>query len=354
MPRFLPWKRRERAPSQTPTSARSSPVQHERVKREDAGRIRDEVDPVLSSDTVHTPKRALKRPRRSASTSPPPEPPQENFMIEGIDGDDRYRMVEDEFLATAQQFTAHLHAAEYKRLKAVSELENAQMIKNISRPVVGQLTDLVKIKQERNALIKKQRFAARKLRRDGSSSDESPGTDDLNNSWQKKSLYGLMESPGKRTKRLGRLPSAPSVTRAAAGFNRQSSEVVSPTRPKPSPSYDTARHHMRESEGFIDSPSSHRLAHRVTQPAPASPRGPEPIAKQFKKPAPSNSYMATVDPQNYQPKAAGKGVVSDDEDIDFIARLKKRQEERRRSRGQRKSMASKAKSDSDDILPDFL
>ncbi|KAI8946006.1 hypothetical protein F4801DRAFT_583821 [Xylaria longipes] len=333
MPRILPWKRRERAPSQTPTSAHSSPVQ--RVKREDAGRTRDEADSAVSSDAVSTTKKTLKRPRRSTSTSPPPEPPQENFMIEGIDGDDRYRMVEDEFLATAQQFTAHLHAAEYKRLKAAAELENAQMIKNISRPVIGRATDLVRIKQERKALIQKQRLATRKLRRDGSG-DES--TDDLNDSWQKQSLYGLMESPSKRTKRLDRLPSAPSVTRAAAGYNRQPSDVVSPSRPKPPPPSDTTR--------------GHGLAHRIPQPALTSLRGAASITSEFKKPALSNSSMATENRPNYQQKAAKKSVVSDDEDMDFIARLKKRQEERRQR--QRKSMASKVKSDSDDILPDFL
>ncbi|KAI0456494.1 hypothetical protein F5B21DRAFT_153949 [Xylaria acuta] len=351
MPRILPWKRRERAPSQTATSARSSPVR--RVKREDAGRTRDEEDSVLSSDAVGTTKKTLKRPRRTASTSPPPEPPQENFMVEGIDGDDRYRMVEDEFLATAQRFTAHLHAAEYKRLKAASELENAQMIKNISRPVVGQVTDLVKIKQEKKALIQKQRLAARKLRRDGSG-DESTGTDDLNDSWQKHSLYGLMESPGKRAKRLDRLPSAPSVTRAAAGFNRQTSDVVSPSRPELGPTYDIACRRIHESEDFIDVSSSHGLTHRIPQPVPTSSRGAETITSGFKQPVLSNSYMPTENPQYSRPQVTEKSVVSDDEGMDFIARLKKQQDERRRGRGQRKSLASKVRSDSDDILPNFL
>ncbi|KAI1746466.1 hypothetical protein F4782DRAFT_74399 [Xylaria castorea] len=351
MPRVLPWKRRERVPSQTPTSAHSSPVRH--VKRKEAERARDEIDSVPSSDAVRATKKTLKPPRRPASTSPPRQPPQENFMVEGIDGDDRYRMVEDEFLVTAQQFTAHLHAAEYKRLKHASELENAQMIKNISRPVVGQVTNLVKIKQEKKALIQKQRLATRTLRRDGSG-DESTGTDDQNDSWQKQSLYGLMESPGKRAKRLGGLLSALSVTRAAAGFNRLPSDVVSPSRPKLGPPPDTTRHRMHESEDYMGIASSHSLAHRIPQPAPTSVRGAASIISDFKKPAPSSSLMAAEDPQICQPKAAGKKVISDDEDMDFIARLKKRQEERRRSRGQRKSMTSKVKLDSDDILPDFL
>ncbi|KAI0445751.1 hypothetical protein F4803DRAFT_106825 [Xylaria telfairii] len=351
MPRVLPWKRREQGSSQTSASARSSPLQ--RVKREDAGRARDEADLVLSSDAASTTKRTLKRSSRPASTPPPSGPPQEKFMVEGIDGDDRYRMVEDEFFATAQRFTAYLHKAEYERLKAASELENAQMIKNISRPVVGQVADIVKLKQERKALIQKQRLATRKLRRDGSG-DESAGTDDLNDSWQKQSLSGLMESPGRRAKGLGRLPSAPSVTRAAAGFNRQPSDVVFPSQPKPRPPIDAARYHTHATEDFMDIASDHRLAHRIPRPAPESSRERESIPREFKQPALNNSYMTTENPQNYHPKAVEKSVVSDDDDMDFITRLKKRQEERRRSRGQRKSMVSKAKPDSDDILPDFL
>lgn len=41
-----------------------------------------------------------------------------------IPQDDRYRMVEDELLYTAQRFTRHLHRAEYARLKGrVREME---------------------------------------------------------------------------------------------------------------------------------------------------------------------------------------------------------------------------------------
>ncbi|KAI1740099.1 hypothetical protein F4680DRAFT_120707 [Xylaria scruposa] len=341
MPRVLPWKRREQALFQTQTSVDSSPARN--VKQEGAERAHDKVDPVPSSDKVRATKKTLKRSRRSTSTSTspspapqppqPPQPPQENFMIDGIDGDDRYRMVEDEFLTTARQFTAHLHAAEYERLKDASELENAQMIKNISRPVVGQLTNLVKIKQERKALIKKQRLATRKLRRDDSG-DET--TDDHNDSWQKLSLHGLMESSGKQAKRPDSLPSALPVTRAAAGFHRMPSDVASLSRPKLGSSPDTTHHHMHESEDCMSVTSSRGLAHRISQPTRSS------------------SSTATETPQTCQPKAAEKSAVSDDENMDIIARLKQRQEERRRNRGQRKSIISKSKSDSDNILPDFL
>ncbi|KAI0876008.1 hypothetical protein GGS24DRAFT_261671 [Hypoxylon argillaceum] len=352
MPRILPWKRREGDVSGTPNSTRSSPVQH--VKRDDAERVRDETNSALSPDVGSTTKKTVKRPRRSTSTSPPPAPPQEKSMIEGIDGDDRYRMVEDEFLATAQQFTAHLHAAEYKRLKAASELENAQMIKNISRPVVGRMTDLVSIKRDRKTLAEKQRLAARRLRNEGASGDESTGTDDVNNPWQKQSLYGLMESPGKRARRADALPSATPVTRAAAGYHRQKSDAVSPSVSKSKTSSDFTRHLAHESEDDLDVPKTYSVANRIPQPVFTPSRVAESKARDVEKPPLGESSKTTRNPQHHQQETSENTIVSDDEGMDFVTRLKKRQEERRRSRGQRKSTNTKGKSDHNDILPDFL
>ncbi|KAG5961121.1 hypothetical protein E4U58_004398 [Claviceps cyperi] len=71
---------------------------------------------------------------RSSSITPPPEPPPEQFMIPLLD--DKYRMVEDELLHTAQQYTTHLHRAEYIRLKAVISSRNAHTIREMERPGV--------------------------------------------------------------------------------------------------------------------------------------------------------------------------------------------------------------------------
>ena len=43
-------------------------------------------------------------------------------MHPGLNADDIYVMVEDEFLATAQLYTQHLHQAEYQRLKALARV----------------------------------------------------------------------------------------------------------------------------------------------------------------------------------------------------------------------------------------
>lgn len=58
-------------------------------------------------------------------------------MIGGLDDDDRYRMVEDEFISVAHRFTTHLHRAEYSRLRALAASQNAAAIREIARPVVG-------------------------------------------------------------------------------------------------------------------------------------------------------------------------------------------------------------------------
>ncbi|KAK5634147.1 hypothetical protein RRF57_009861 [Xylaria bambusicola] len=370
MPRILPWKRREHQVFALSDSSRSSPVP--RVKQEDAAQEQDGEHSSSPSNVAITTKKTLKRPRRkpvseqvgdfltsllgrSASTSPPLEPPQETLMIEGIDGDDRYRMVEDEFLATARQFTAHLHAAEYKRLRANSELENAQAIRDISRPVVGQMTDIVRMKQERKTLAEKQRIATCELRKGGASGDESTDDDD-NDSWQKQSLYGLMESPRKRGRGLNGLPSAISVTRAAAGFKRQST-VVSPTRPKSkpmAPSSPAQHHNRRGSDNGLESSNSYRIAHRSPRPAPMTFRTDAPRRPEINEFEVGSSYKTTEDSRGNQMKAAETTVVSDDEDLDIMARLKKRQEERKRNRQQRKSTHNEAKSNLDDIIPGFL
>ncbi len=68
-------------------------------------------------------------------------------MLDGIENDDGYRMVEDEFLSVAGEFTRHLHAAEYQRLKQLAKAQNAETIRNISRPITRTMSDLFKRRQ---------------------------------------------------------------------------------------------------------------------------------------------------------------------------------------------------------------
>ncbi|KAK0621762.1 hypothetical protein B0T17DRAFT_509082 [Bombardia bombarda] len=142
-------------------------------------------------------------PGRSPSTSPPPEPLKEEPMIEGVRHDDRYRMVEDEFLAVAGDFTRHLHVVEYQRLKNLAKTQNAQTIQNISRPVTGEMTDLVRRRHMALGTAAKQRkgiakvLGKRRVDRDASTS-ESENEAKSSDRWTGTSLRGLMDRPRKR------------------------------------------------------------------------------------------------------------------------------------------------------------
>ncbi|TGO53920.1 hypothetical protein BCON_0115g00030 [Botryotinia convoluta] len=154
---------------------------------------------------------------REPSTSPPPEPPTESFMEEGREHDDKYRIVEDEFLTVAKSFTVHLHTAEYKRLGKIAKTRNADAINSISRPVVGRMPDATRRKAEEAARSKDQRTVLEKLV--GKKEDRLSGdSDEETLPFVGTSLYGLMTSPKKRGISLMNISSPTKTTRAAAGF----------------------------------------------------------------------------------------------------------------------------------------
>ncbi|KAB8297642.1 hypothetical protein EYC80_001450 [Monilinia laxa] len=155
---------------------------------------------------------------REPSTSPPPEPPAESFMEEGLENDDKYRIVEDEFLTVAKSFTVHLHAAEYKRLEKIAKSRNADAISSISRPVVGRMTDTTKRKTEEVTRSKDQRNILEKLVDKKKEDGLSDGSDEETLPFFGTSLYGLMTNPKKREMSLMNISSPTRTTRAAAGF----------------------------------------------------------------------------------------------------------------------------------------
>ncbi|KAG4430693.1 hypothetical protein IFR05_013826 [Cadophora sp. M221] len=213
MPRKLPWQIAGSSTATRPKSTASSPAIR-RQKLRKRGSDSEAEGPLASSKKDSSCEQS-----RPPSSSPPPDPPTEILMEEGKENDDKYRMVEDEFLSVAQQFTVHLHAAEYKRQKKAVKSENAETINSISRPVTGKMPDQTKRKLEAAALAKRQRtiieaFGGKKengLNSDDSDIEELPyvGT----------TLHGLMDSPRKRAASLARLGSM-ATTRAAAGFTK--------------------------------------------------------------------------------------------------------------------------------------
>ncbi|KAF2859231.1 hypothetical protein K470DRAFT_271797 [Piedraia hortae CBS 480.64] len=85
MPRTLPWARE--------TQPRPKPAKRKRADSQVQKEIPRSSSPILDA----------------APAGPPPV----EYMRPG---DEEWRMVEDEFLATAQTFTRHIHHAEYERL----------------------------------------------------------------------------------------------------------------------------------------------------------------------------------------------------------------------------------------------
>ncbi|KAK0120750.1 hypothetical protein ONS96_010951 [Cadophora gregata f. sp. sojae] len=159
-------------------------------------------------------------------------------MQEGKDNDDRYRMVEDEFIEVAQQFTVHLHAAEYKRQQKAVKSQNADTINSISRPVTGKMPDQTKRKLEAATLAKKQRAMIEKLTGKKENGAESE-SDAEELPYIGTTLHGLMDSPRKKAASLAKLGST-ATTRAAAGFKKpaiqsnsnQSKSLIDSPEPK--------------------------------------------------------------------------------------------------------------------------
>jgi hypothetical protein len=163
-------------------------------------------------------------------------------MIEGPENDDKYRMVEDEFTSIAGQFTAHLHAAEYQRLKQQAKDQNADKISSISRPVLGPLTTAARRRQEERKRVAKQRDGLRRVA--GLVKGAGSGGDgvDADIPWAGSSLHGLMESPHRKGMRLSAVAASTAGTRAAAGFRR----AMGSSQLTPQPT--ARRQHLREIE----------------------------------------------------------------------------------------------------------
>ncbi|KFZ13057.1 hypothetical protein V501_03907 [Pseudogymnoascus sp. VKM F-4519 (FW-2642)] len=210
MTRKLPWLQTDT--NQDSSSSRSTTSSRPRKSR-----------PIVdSSDIEQPPGRQNRRgqgPRaaaREVSPTPLDEPPEESFMIDGFNNDDRYRMVEDEFLDVAKEFTQHLHAAEYQRMKNSAKAKNATTINSISRPVTTKMGGETRRKVESIARAKKQADAIKDIHgeqpREEGDSDESQGP------WLGTALHGLMEKPRASAVPLTEISGFHSTTKAAAGY----------------------------------------------------------------------------------------------------------------------------------------
>jgi hypothetical protein len=211
MPRILPW------------LAQPSKKSNDKRRKVESDRPSPPSSPDGLDELIRTPKSVVacrnvnnnnnnnnKHAIRSPSTSPPPAPPKQEFMRQGWDGDDGWRMVTDEFVATAQLFTAHLAHAEYQRQKLVARkrekaLGGADMM---VRPVVG---DLTKDGQRKKQVeLQGARLKAAALQQDG---------EDAEDPWMGTQLAGLMMGPTTREKLHVKDTARTTNTRAAAGLD---------------------------------------------------------------------------------------------------------------------------------------
>ena len=140
-------------------------------------------------------------------------------MHEGMDHDDKYRMVEDEFLTVAQRWTVHLHAAEYKKQQQMVKDRNAAMIDSIARPVTERMPNQTRRRLEGIANSKKQQAAIKGVEASNASGEDTNSDED--GVYYGAGLHDLMVSPGKRITSLSKIESAKATTRAAAGFQQR-------------------------------------------------------------------------------------------------------------------------------------
>lgn len=267
--RTLPWKKGE--PTPAVTKAASSP-------RATGNASRPSENSPPSSRAASTPLRTVSRPKpvtptshpkakqvsssraqtlgRSPSSSPPPEPIPESYMVDGFENDDQWRMVEDEFYAVAGQFTAHLHAAQYRRLREEAKHQNPNTIPTISRPVTGPPTSHVKRRQAASALAAAQRQGVKNARSRNNDNDTEDEDDEV--PWKGTHLAGLMNSPRKKVQPLANLPFTVTGSYAAALSNQRNG------LPSPSTSNMAFSHHREKS--FSSGPtSSHRMSNPLVR-----------------------------------------------------------------------------------------
>ncbi|KAJ5695775.1 hypothetical protein N7536_006187 [Penicillium majusculum] len=209
MPRTLPWLRAE---NNTPVKKVSTP--RKRVKTEPS----PDRDLTPKTPRVSPPRRDFFRSSQSPPTSPIRRCPSEEFLVEGIQHDDGWVMVEDEFYAVAQAFTQHLHHAEYLRRRKQVKAEHAAGMREIERPTDNRTPLPNEVERKREAEVLRERQKAGLAQIENGGVDEKDEDED-DERWAGTHLHDLMTSP-RKTRSLAGVYAPKSSTRAAAGFGQ--------------------------------------------------------------------------------------------------------------------------------------
>ncbi|KAK2614831.1 hypothetical protein N8I77_001629 [Diaporthe amygdali] len=185
-------------------------------------------------------------------------------MVEGFDNDDRWRMVEDEFYSVAARFTAHLHAAQYRRLKDEAKRLSPNTIRTLARPVTRPPTVDVMRRQAASTLTVSQRRAITTARLHAKASNPAAAaavaaqSDDEDNdrfqiqlSRKRTHLASLMNSPRKKAQPLTSIASIGKARATALSTYSQASSLGTGTSRAREES--PAKHHQ--------TPASAKTAH---------------------------------------------------------------------------------------------
>lgn len=278
-------------------------------------------------------------------------------------------MVEDELFSIASTFTKHLHAAEYQRLKALANTRNADMIRSISRPVTGRMTDVVKKRQAAVKLAASQRQGLRNaLGKRKGATGLSDSDDDRQPPWTGTSLQALMDSPRKKKVPLSALAGVTVGARAPAGphypsragdsrlprTNKARLESLRAPNSIPWERRDELPGSGSDSDGLDRQPmlpSRYRSQYHSTgQPVPVrqSPTGTGVLATR-QPPAPETSRpdldMAMISETIAGP-AEDSPAHDDGGSDDFLSRIRNRRSQQRRRREPTSGAEDKGKKDS--------
>lgn len=257
-------------------------------------------------------------------------------MIPGALNDDKYRMVEDEFLSTAQRFTAHLHRAEYNRLKSIAKTQNAAAIREIERPVVGSPTKVAKQRRELHKRTMKQRNEL----------GDEPGGSPLRVS---SGLQGLMESPRKESKFIRPFAQITSNTRAAAGFgSRGASPIVKGGRSNAS--LDRRQISIMDEESDEDLNAGVPSRRNTTMASSMRPASSTKTAATWPMSTTASSNIKT---SQAPPKQEDSSDNEEDDDDDPFG-IRKRRIRREKSREQLRKPENHKPKKSPDLMPTFL
>ncbi|KAG9247357.1 hypothetical protein BJ878DRAFT_539367 [Calycina marina] len=258
MPRTLPWTKKkntsEARVSKSATPKPSAKRARGAIAADEDGDDDDDIDPPASKrrsfgSTIGQQSNVTAFLNRGMPSSPPASAgaPVEKyaasthcfassddgavrFMDEGMSHDDKYRMVEDEFLSVAKKFTIFLHTAEYKEQISRAKAREGAIIDSFSRPVAGKMPEATKRKMDSVKSANKQKNAIDGILTGKNVDVDSDSDADLPHFGT--ALHGLMDSPRKKGKNVS------VATRVAAGYiSAAVRRMSSPTQVCESPNW---------------------------------------------------------------------------------------------------------------------